>query len=262
MSKSRLLALSAVVAALALSGCQKNLLLVKRSVCPAVAVPNYAGDATLFVPGDTSGDARAIDLTATITDLRGDCVDTPEQLATAVNFKVNARRVNTSGARQVTLPFFATVVQGGNLIVSKQLGSVTLNFADGQGRAEAAGAANARVARSAACACRRKSRPASPASASPGTSTPPPIRCPTPRFAPPSALPASRSSSASSSTTRRWCITSPSSVDSYAAAPQNLSVVGATRRSRGRVRGLASGAEGASRPRQSLRPQDRTGAQR
>ena len=150
MSKSRLLALSAVVAALALSGCQKNLLLVKRSVCPAVAVPNYAGDATLFVPGDTSGDARAIDLTATITDLRGDCVDTPEQLATAVNFKVNARRVNTSGARQVTLPFFATVVQGGNLIVSKQLGSVTLNFADGQGRAEAAGAANARVARSAA----------------------------------------------------------------------------------------------------------------
>lgn len=150
MSKSRLLALSAVVAALALSGCQKNPLLVKRSACPATAVPNYAGDATLFVPGDTSGDARAIDVTATITDLRGDCVDTSDTLTTAVNFKVTARRSSTAGARQVTLPFFATVVQGGNLIVSKQLGSVMLNFADGQGRAEGAGAANARVARSAA----------------------------------------------------------------------------------------------------------------
>lgn len=149
MSKSRLLALSAV-AVLALSGCQKNLLLVKRSVCPATAVPYYAGDATLFAPGDTSGEARAIDVTATITDLRGDCIDTPETLTTAVNFKVTARRTNTAGARQVTLPFFATLVQGGNLIVSKQLGSVTLSFADGQGRAEGAGAANARVLRSAA----------------------------------------------------------------------------------------------------------------
>jgi hypothetical protein len=149
LSRSRLFALSAL-AVLALSGCEKNRLLVKRSVCPAVAVPYYAGDATLFAGGEPGGDARAIDVTATITDLRGDCVDTPETLATAVNFKVIARRTSTAGPRQLTLPFFATVVQGGNLIVSKQLGSVTLSFADGQGKAEAAGAANARVARSAA----------------------------------------------------------------------------------------------------------------
>lgn len=149
MSTPRLLALP-LLALLALSGCQKNLLLVKRSVCPAVAVPNYAGDVTLFAPGDTSGDARAMDVTATITDLRGNCVEGTDQLTTAVNFKVVARRNNPAGARTVTLPFFASVVQGGNLLVSKQLGSVTVSFADGQIRGEGAGAANARVSRAAA----------------------------------------------------------------------------------------------------------------
>ena len=142
--------LALAAAAVMLSGCQKNLLLVKRSSCPAVAVPYYAGDVTLFAPGDTSGDARAVDVVATITELRGDCVESPETLTTAVNFKVIARRNNPAGARAVTLPFFASVVQGGNLLVSKQVGSVTINFADGQARAEAAGGANARVARSAA----------------------------------------------------------------------------------------------------------------
>lgn len=153
MSQSRRFALPVLAlaaAAVLLSGCQKNLLLVKRSSCPAVAVPYYAGDVTMFQAGDTSGDARAVDLMATITDLRGDCVEGTDMLTTAVNFKVVARRNNTIGARAVTLPFFASVVQGGNLIVSKQLGSVTINFTDGQARAEGAGAANARVARSAA----------------------------------------------------------------------------------------------------------------
>lgn len=151
--KSRRLALTLAALALGgvvLSGCQKNLLLVKRSVCPAVAVPNYAGDVTLFAPGDSSGDARAVDVMATLTELRGNCNDATETLVTDVNFKVIARRTNTSGARAVTLPFFATVVQGGNLLVSKQVGAVTVNFADGQARAEGVGAAVARVARSAA----------------------------------------------------------------------------------------------------------------
>lgn len=149
MSTPRLLALP-LLAVLALSGCQKNLLLVKRSACPAVAVPNYAGDVTLFAAGDTSGDARAVDVTATITEVRGNCVEGTDQLTTGVNFKVVARRTNPAGARSVTLPFFASVVQGGNLLVSKQLGSVTVSFADGQIRGEGAGGANARVSRAAA----------------------------------------------------------------------------------------------------------------
>jgi len=147
--KSRLLALSAF-AVLALAGCQKNVLLVKRSVCPAVAVPYYAGDVTLFAPGDTGNEARNVDVVATLTELRGVCNDATDTLTSAVSFKVIARRTSAQGARAVTLPFFASVVHGGNLLVSKQLGSVTLNFADGQTKAEAAGAANARIARSAA----------------------------------------------------------------------------------------------------------------
>ncbi len=149
LSPSRPLALS-LLAALALAGCQKNLLLVKRSVCPAVAVPNFAGDTTLFAPGDTSNDARAVDVVATLTELRGDCNDATDTLATTVSFKVIARRTDPAGARAVTLPFFATIVQGGNLLVSKQVGTVTVNFADGQARAEAIGGASARIARSAA----------------------------------------------------------------------------------------------------------------
>ena len=149
LSKSRNAALI-VLAALALAGCEKNQLLVKRSVCPAVAVPYYAGDVTRFAAGDTSTDARAVDVVATITELRGVCNDATDTLATAVSFKVVARRSDPQGARAVTLPFFASVVQGGNLLVSKQVGQVTVNFAAGQARAEATGGASARVSRAAA----------------------------------------------------------------------------------------------------------------
>ena len=149
MPALRLAALAVPLAALALAGCQKNPLLVNRAVCPAVAVPYYAGDTTLFVAGDTTRGAQAVDVVATITNVRGNCVDVGPTLETDVSFTVVARRTATAGTRSLTLPFFASVVNGGNLIVSKQLGSVTLNFADGQARAQAAGGAKARVARTA-----------------------------------------------------------------------------------------------------------------
>ena len=151
MPKSRIFASLALLSlgGLALAGCQKNPLLVKRTVCPAVAVPWYAGDTTLFAAGDTTRSAQAVDVVATITDVRGNCADIGATLETDVSFTVIARRTATVGARSLTLPFFASVVNGGNLLVSKQLGVVTLNFADGQARAQGAGAAKARVARSA-----------------------------------------------------------------------------------------------------------------
>jgi hypothetical protein len=138
------------LAALALAGCQRNPLLVKRSLCPAVAVPVYAGDTTLFRDGDTGRNADAIDVVATITDVRGTCTEAADMLATQVNYVVVARRTDAGPARSVTLPVFATVVQGGNLLVSKQLSSVTLNFAAGQARTEVAGGTRTRIARSAA----------------------------------------------------------------------------------------------------------------
>src|SRR3546814_17311311 len=67
---------SAIVltAALALTACQRNPLKVTRNPCPAVAVPAYTGDVTLFsTPGATAADA--IDTVATITNVRGGCSD-------------------------------------------------------------------------------------------------------------------------------------------------------------------------------------------
>lgn len=131
-----------------LSGCQRNPLLVTRSLCPAVAVPNFTGETTLFTGGDD--DARNIDVVAAITNVRETCAQEAARLGSNVTFDVLARRSSTAGPRTVVLPFFATVVQGGNLLVSKQLGQVTITFADGQARAQASGAARAEVDRAAA----------------------------------------------------------------------------------------------------------------
>jgi len=131
------------------AGCERNPLLVKRSACPAVAIPNFTGDVTLFNDGE-SRDASAIDVVATITNLRGVCDDGADKLGTNVSFDVVARRTSARGPRIVSLPFFASVVQGGSTLISKQLGAVTLNFADGQLRTQASGAAHADVTRASA----------------------------------------------------------------------------------------------------------------
>ncbi len=137
----------ALVAALA--GCQRNPLKVTRSACPAVAVPFHTGQVTRFDP-PASRDASAIDVTAQLTELRGNCADVSGQdLSTDVRFKVVAQRRNAAAAREVYLPVFVSLVQGGNVIVSKQLTGVQLRFAAGQRRAEAEGGARTFVARSA-----------------------------------------------------------------------------------------------------------------
>ncbi len=148
MSKLRSIAALAFMAAL-VAGCERNPLLVKRSACPAVAIPNFTGDVTLFNDGE-SRDASAIDVVATITNLRGVCDDGADKLGTNVSFDVVARRTSARGPRIVSLPFFASVVQGGSTLISKQLGAVTLNFADGQLRTQASGAAHADVTRASA----------------------------------------------------------------------------------------------------------------
>lgn len=146
---SKLRSIAAILFLTALAGCERNPLLVQRSACPAVAIPNFAGDVTLFNAGD-SRDASAIDVVATITNVRGVCDDGAERIGDNVSFDVVARRTSPRGARIVSLPFFASVVQGGNTLISKQLGAVTLNFADGQLRTQASGAAHADVSRASA----------------------------------------------------------------------------------------------------------------
>ena len=69
---------------------------------------------------------------------------------TEASFDVVARRSDTTGSRTVTLPYFSTVLRGGSSVVSKRVGNVTLQFADGQERAQASGTAAAYVDRAAA----------------------------------------------------------------------------------------------------------------
>jgi hypothetical protein len=47
----------------------------------------------------------------------------------------------------VTVPYFVTVLRGGSAVVTQRVGSVTLNFADGQERAQASGQGSAYIDR-------------------------------------------------------------------------------------------------------------------
>lgn len=117
-----------------------------RTACPAVGVPDYTGDVTTFrVPGDAS--AANIDVTASITNLRSTCDNGSPRVYTGATFDVLARRTDTRGARSVTLPYYTVVLRGGTSVVTKRIGQVTLNFADGQERAQAQAQAGAYVDR-------------------------------------------------------------------------------------------------------------------
>jgi hypothetical protein len=122
---------------------------ITRTACPAVAIPAQTGDITLFNP-PSSREARAIDVTANITNVRLLCGDQGEDVVAEASFVVEGRRSNASGARQVVLPYFATVVRGGTVVVSKRVERVTLAFADGQTRASATAKGGAVINRAAA----------------------------------------------------------------------------------------------------------------
>ena len=120
-----------------------------RSPCPRVGVPAGTGDVTLFNP-PASREAQAIDVNAVMTNVVSSCDDSGEQVITTVTFDVYARRASADGPRDVTLPYFITVVRGGTSVIAKRVGNVTLHFEAGQLRASAKGSATTSVARSAA----------------------------------------------------------------------------------------------------------------
>lgn len=120
-----------------------------RSPCPHVGVPAGTGDVTTFNPAD-SRDATAIDVTATLTNVTSSCDNGADQVTTTVNFDVLARRASADGARDLTLPYFVTVVRGGSQVVAKRVGHVTVHFDAGQIRAQAQASATTTVDRAAA----------------------------------------------------------------------------------------------------------------
>ncbi|MDB5715541.1 MAG: hypothetical protein JWO15_2938 [Sphingomonadales bacterium] len=120
-----------------------------RSACPAVAVPSNTGDVTLFDPA-TSRLASAIDVVANITNLRDTCGDAGTDVTASATFEVQARRQNPAGARDVVLPYFVTIVRGGDIVVAKRISRVTLHFNDGQLRTTATATGGAAIDRASA----------------------------------------------------------------------------------------------------------------
>lgn len=150
-------AAAAITAALVLGGCARDNeidvssgvgITASRSLCPAVGVPIYTGDVTLFDPPD-SRDSRAIDVVAAITNLRTQCNDTGERVYVGATFDVVASRRDAGPARDVQLPYYSTILQGGTAVVAKDNNVVTVHFAAGQTRSTGQGTGGAYVDRSA-----------------------------------------------------------------------------------------------------------------
>ena len=153
MSKSKA-ALAALIG-LSIAGCSREGeitstgIITHYSACPSVAIVAPTGDITLFNP-PTSRDAAAIDVVATMTNVRSNCNEAGENIVSTATFDIQGLRSDNRGARDVVVPYYASVVQGGTNVVSKSVTNVVLRFADGQYRASATGSANASVNRAAA----------------------------------------------------------------------------------------------------------------
>ena len=120
-----------------------------RSTCPVAGIPTGTGDITLFNPADST-DARAIDVTATITQLRAFCQDSGDDVVSTVTFTVTALRRDAGPARKVVLPYFDVALRGGTNIAAKQIGYVGLDFPAGSQHATTRAQATIRVNRASA----------------------------------------------------------------------------------------------------------------
>jgi hypothetical protein len=120
-----------------------------RTACPSVGVAAGTGDVTLFDP-PASREQSALDVTATLTNVRSTCDDTGDQIATTITFDVLARRARVEGPRELVLPYYIAVVRGGSAVTAKRVGQLAVRFDAGQARATAQGQATSYVSRAAA----------------------------------------------------------------------------------------------------------------
>jgi hypothetical protein len=120
-----------------------------RSSCPIAGVPAGTGDVTIFNP-PSSTDSRAIDVTATITDVRAVCQDVGDDVVSTATFTVVALRRDPGPARQVILPYFDVALRGGGTVAAKQVGQAVVNFAPGDLHGWTRAQATVRVNRGAA----------------------------------------------------------------------------------------------------------------
>ncbi len=118
----------------------------RRSLCPQVAIPAATGDVTLFDPAGRT-DSAALDVVATITNVRSTCSEATDPIASSATFDVVATRRDAGAARTVILPYFDVAMQAGNQVVAKRIGQVAVNFAAGSQRGSGRGGALIRINR-------------------------------------------------------------------------------------------------------------------
>ena len=118
----------------------------RRTVCPQVAIPAGTGDVTLFDPAGRT-DSAALDVVATITNVRSTCSESSDPIASAATFDVVATRRDAAAARTVVLPFFDIAMQAGTRVVAKRVGQVAVNFPAGSLRGSGRGGALVRINR-------------------------------------------------------------------------------------------------------------------
>ena len=119
-----------------------------RSDCPIAGIPAGTGDITLFNPANSVA-ASALDVTATITDLRAVCQDAGSDVVSTATFTIVALRRDAGPARQVVVPYFNVALRGGSDIAAKQVGQAVLNFNAGDAHAWTRVQSTIRVNRSA-----------------------------------------------------------------------------------------------------------------
>ena len=120
-----------------------------RSACPIVAVAAQTGDVTLFDP-PASRLIEAVDVTASISNLKSTCTEQGGQIVSNATFMVSAIRREADKERMVNLPYFSTVVQGSTQVVAKRIGTVQLYFPAGSLRSQAFATATSSVDKAAA----------------------------------------------------------------------------------------------------------------
>jgi len=120
-----------------------------RSACPIPGIPAGTGDVTMFNPPNST-DSRAIDVTATISNVRNTCQDVGNDVVSTITFTITAQRRAAGPARQVILPYFNVALQGGGRVAAKRVGQAVLNFAPGTLQSWTRVQAHVRVNRAAA----------------------------------------------------------------------------------------------------------------
>ena len=150
--KARSLVLVTLLLATAACGGRKQLedggVYTRRTVCPQVAIPVPTGDVTLFDPANRQ-DSAAIDVVATMTNVRATCDEGAQSIVSTASFDVVATRRDGGVARTVVLPYYDIAMQAGAQVVAKRIGQVALNFPAGSLRGSGSGQAVIRVNRAA-----------------------------------------------------------------------------------------------------------------